>query len=904
MAAFSGTPNSDVIFGGAGSDFIDGKEGDDILRGGNGQNSLFGGNGNDLIDGGDDGDFINAGDGNDATRGGKGNDVIFTGNGNDAALGEAGDDFIDTGAGDDVIDSDSAFRIFGLADGNTLVSFDPSTPGVTNNIAVQGLDGTLVGIDLRTADGQLYGLTTSHQIYRINPLTGTSTWVSTLSTPLLPGEVINGFDFNPTPDRLRIVTNQRNLRINVDTGMVNTDTPLSYAMGDVNAGKSPSPVAAAYTNNFPPSPFTNRPTTLYVLDANQDVLAVQGGVNFPANPGSPNAGVLTTIGSLGVDIKNAGFEVTTLPNGIQTAVFVADSTLYSVDLVTGKATNIGKIGDGTLNLRGLAVSIAPDGSPGGNDQIFAGDGNDLINSGGGNDLIDTGAGNDVAIAGAGHDRLFGRAGNDVLQGDAGDDEIQGGEGDDVLDGGEGKDRLFGQWGNDNLRGGAGNDEIDGGEGADSLLGEAGNDILRGGAGADSIDGDAFLRFFALGANNTLISAEPTQLAQPKVLQITGLAAGVSLVGLDRRPANNLLYAAGSDNSLYTLDFFTGAATKVSSLNTPFFSAGDSLVGVGLDFNPVPDRLRLVDAGDRNFRINVDTGMVADNNAMMPGVQPDAALAYVAGDVNFGKNPNIVAVAYNNNVAGATTTTLFGIDATTDTLVRFDAPNAGTLVTIGSLGVDFQDNANFDILTNFTGETNIAVALSGNTLFQIDLTTGRASSLGSLGIGSQVYSGFAIALVPDPTAPADDQIFGGANNDFLSGNFGQDLIFGEEGNDVILGGAGDDQVFGGSGADVFVFQSIRPYQAVDFGVDRIGDFNLAEDKISLSQTSFGKLSAESVDFVANDALARGSTRSLVYSQGSGTLFFNPDGGVLGFAGGGAFATINGNPQLTTSQLLFV
>jgi Ca2+-binding RTX toxin-like protein len=876
MAAFSGTPNSDVIFGGQDNDFIDG---------------------------GDQADFINAGDGNDGVRGGKGNDVIFTGNGNDAALGEAGDDFIDTGAGDDVIDSDSAFQIFVLADNNILVSFDPNTPGVTQNIAITGLTGNLIGIDVRTADNQIYGLTTANQIYLIDPIQRTAKLVSTLNVPLQSGEVVTGFDFNPTPDRLRLITNQRNLRANIRTGEVNTDTPVAYNPNDPNAGKTPNIVGAAYTNNFPPSPFNNRPTTLYVLDANQDTLAVQGGVNFPLNPGSPNAGVLQTIGKLGVDIQDAGFEITTLPNGVQTAVYVANSTLYSVDLQSGKSTNIGKIGDGSLKLRGLAIRIGSDVSPGGQDQIFAGDGNDLINSGGGNDFIDAGAGNDIVIAGLGNDRLFGRSGNDVLQGDAGNDEIQGGDGDDILDGGDGLDILFGELGNDNLRGGYGNDVIDGGDGNDSLLGEAGNDILRGGAGSDSIDGDAFLRFYALGTNNTLIAAEPAQTFQPQVLQISGLGAGVSLVGLDRRPVDNQLYAFGSDNSIYTLDFLTGAATKVSTLNTPFFNAGDSLAGVGLDFNPVPDRLRLVNGGDKNFRINVDTGMVADGNPGLPGFQPDGTLAYVSGDANFGQNPNIVAVAYSNNIAGATTTTLFGLDATRDTLVRFDSPNAGTLVTVGALGVDIQDNTNFDILSNFTGLTNIAVAVSGNTLLQIDLTTGRATPLGSLGDPSANYSGFTIALVPDPTAPSDDQIFGGLGNDFLNGNLGNDVIYGEDGNDLILGGPGDDLLFGGAGADSFIFQSIRPYQAMDFGVDRIGDFNPMEDKIVLSQTSFGKLTPDSVDFVANDDLARGSTKSIVYSQGSGTLFFNPDGGVPGFAGGGAFAQINGNPLLSTNQLVF-
>jgi Ca2+-binding RTX toxin-like protein len=940
MATFFGTTNADVIFGGNDSDFIDGGNGNDIIRGGNGSNALFGGAGNDLIDGGRDRDFINAGDGNDGVRGGSGNDAIFGGSGNDGLLGELGDDFVDGGTGDDVIDGDSVLRVLTLADKNTLITFDPNTPKDIQTIPVSGITGTLIGIDVRTADNQVYGLTTTNQLYTINAFTGQASLVSTLNIPFAAGEVITGFDFNPSPDRLRIVTNQRNLRINVDTGAVLVDTPVAFAANDPNANKTPSIVGAAYTNNFPPSPDPTRPNTLYVLDASQDVLAVQGAINFPTNPGSPNGGILTTIGSLGVDIKDAGFEITTLPNGVQTSFFIANSTFYSVDLQTGKATNVGQIGNGNLNVRGLAIAITPDPSqPGGNDQLFGGDGNDLIRAGGGNDFVDGGVGNDTVFGGDGRDRIFGRDGNDALQGESGDDELdggngndllagglgndtlrggsgidnlaggdgndslQGGDGDDILDGFTGSDTLLGDSGNDNLRGGSGNDVLDGGAGNDAILGEAGNDILRGGDGNDSVDGDAFLRFYALGANNTLLAIDPAQLAQPQTLQITGLPAGVSLTGIDRRPANNILYGVGSNNVLYTLDFFTGAATQVSALNTPFFNPGDSLAGVGVDFNPVPDRLRLVNGGDRNFRINVDTGAVADNNANLAGVQPDGTLAYLTGDVNAGQNPNIVAVAYNNNNPGVTSTTLFGIDATRDTLVSFDSPNAGTLKTIGALGFDVQENASFDILTSATGDTNIAVLLNGSTLYQVDLATGQAAVIGAIGNGSQTLNGFAIALVPDPTAPSDDQIFGGNGNDVLSGNLGNDTIYGESGNDTIIGGPGNDLLFGGDGADSFVFQSIRPYQAADFGLDRIGDFRATEDKLVLSQTSFGTLSADQLDFVANDTLARGSTRAIVYSQSSGTLFFNADAATPGFGSGGAFAQLVGNPQLTANNFVF-
>jgi hypothetical protein len=84
-----------------------------------------------------------------------------------------------------------------------------------------------------------------------------------------------------------------------------------------------------------------------------------------------------------------------------------------------------------------------------------------------------------------------------------------------------------------------------------------------------------------------------------------------------------------------------------------------------------------------------------------------------------------------------------------------------IFNFGSLGFDVRVNASFDILTSLTGDTNVGVLVDGNTAYQIDLTTGQATRLGSL--GTQLLKGFAIALVPDLTASGDDQLFGGNGN---------------------------------------------------------------------------------------------------------------------------------------------
>jgi len=231
--------------------------------------------------------------------------------------------------------------------------------------------------------------------------------------------------------------------------------------------------------------------------------------------------------------------------------------------------------------------------------------------------------------------------------------------------------------------------------------------------------------------------------------ITGLQTGESLIGIDYRPSTSGLFGVGTSNRVYSIDTVTGVATSVSS--TPF---SPGLVGntFGIDFNPVPDLIRVVSNAGQNARLSPVTGQQAANS-------PDASLAFAAGDVNFGHPPNIAAVAYSNNVAGATSTTLYGIDPLLNVLVRqgslnFQAgnpntpisPNSGQLFTIGSLGVTLGTNlVGFDIFTQNGVDT--AFATAGSNLYNINLDSGAATLIGRVGDGSTLRG---VAAVPEPT----------------------------------------------------------------------------------------------------------------------------------------------------------
>src|SRR5215475_7131038 len=158
---------------------------------------------------------------------------------------------------------------------------------------------------------------------------------------------------------------------------------------------------------------------------------------------------------------------------------------------------------------------------------------------------------------------------------------------------------------------------------------------------------------AVTVNNTLLNFNP---GAPGMVnssrRITGLAGGEDVVGIDFRPANGQLYALTSANRLYTINPSNAFATPVGAP----FAPGLNGVSFGFDFNPVPDKIRLVSNADQNLRLNPNNGAI---------VGMDGTLAFAAGDPNAGQDPNIVGSAYTNNFAGSTSTTLYGIDSKLD-----------------------------------------------------------------------------------------------------------------------------------------------------------------------------------------------------------------------------------------------
>ncbi|RZK97484.1 MAG: DUF4394 domain-containing protein, partial [Hymenobacter sp.] len=132
---------------------------------------------------------------------------------------------------------------YGADADNNFVAFNPSAPQTQVVKPFTGLQSgeRVVGLDMRPLNGQLYGLGSTNRLYTINLASGAATAVGT--TPLALTGTNFGFDFNPTVDRIRMVSDAGvNLRVNPADGVAVVD-------GVLNPG-TPSISAAAYTNNF------------------------------------------------------------------------------------------------------------------------------------------------------------------------------------------------------------------------------------------------------------------------------------------------------------------------------------------------------------------------------------------------------------------------------------------------------------------------------------------------------------------------------------------------------------------------------------------------------------------------------------------------------------------------------
>ena len=235
----------------------------------------------------------------------------------------------------------SAQTVAALVGDDTLVHVDAAAGKAVKTVKVTGVSGKLLGIDVRPADGMLYGVASDGSVVMIDPQSGAATVKSKLDT-MLPNGVMATIDFNPAADRLRIIgSDGTNLRANVDDGKVTKDGMLKFADADQMKGKTPKVVAGAYTNSMKGA----KETALFDIDATGAVL----------KQAPPNDGVLNTVGMMGMASETVAFDIASDGQGGNSAWAMVGSKLYKVDLVSGKGTESGAIQGVSGTVRDIAI---------------------------------------------------------------------------------------------------------------------------------------------------------------------------------------------------------------------------------------------------------------------------------------------------------------------------------------------------------------------------------------------------------------------------------------------------------------------------------------------------------------------------------------------------------------------
>lgn len=215
---------------------------------------------------------------------------------------------------------------------------------------------------------------------------------------------------------------------------------------------------------------------------------------------------------------------------------------------------------------------------------------------------------------------------------------------------------------------------------------------------------------------------PTQATSKPVI---GLAPGDNLRGIDYRPADGELYGVainGDTTTTYRIDPDRGLATKVGSAVVENTGSAGSY---GMDFNPVSDRLRVVNnlpsdgagGNSNNFRLRPDDGSLA-------GVDTDL-------DFTGSGGAPAVGLAHDQNTPGAAQTTTYAVLSGGDGLARIGgingapSPLLGAVQNVGPLGVDTSNQAELDISEK--GEAYAMLTAGGAPrLYRANLTTGAVT----------------------------------------------------------------------------------------------------------------------------------------------------------------------------------
>ena len=573
------------------------------------------------------------------------------------------------------------------------------------------------------------------------------------------------------------------------------------------------------------------------------------GIYLPSDrSGNPNilmnAGSISTTSdgeSYGVSLEVSGSAASVINTGTIIGRVGIHAHAAGTNMQGLSVTNTGLIkGTGIGGSGGIAI-IGADLSA--NTIINRGEIGGAIILGMGNDLYD---GRGGTVTGS----IWLSGGNDTAFGGAGSEAFWLGEGINFVDGGDGIDtlhfhspayvelsitgeqqtsatsrdtirnieNLVGSEGDDFFVGNRENNVLDGAGGNDWLDGGLGNDTLNGGNGMDVLVDDDGSNSLSGGAGDDY-------------LQVRSSGSNT----LDGGSGDDGLYSYGNGN-----DVLIGGAGQDTlhggdGIDVAVFSGRFS--DYVIDFTP--------DAG--GFITIRDTRAAGDGIDLLRDLEylqfTDRTIALTAPTNSAPTSVSLSATSVGGNApVGTVIGTLSGVDPDGDPLGYHLVSNPGN---------------HFRIHGN---QLLVDRALTGETRFEIVV---RASDPH----GASIDRTFAIDVTAGLVA-ASTRSFS------LKGGKAADVLTGGRGNDYLNGGLGNDKLTGGAGRDTFAFST----KLGPGNVDRIVDFNHADDTIRLSKAIFGKLQKGSLskDAFWIGAKAHDKSDRIIFNEKTGALYYDADG----------------------------
>jgi Ca2+-binding RTX toxin-like protein len=627
--------------------------------------------------------------------------------------------------------------------------------------------------------------------------------------------------------------------------------------------------------------------TLYGGAGNDTILGGQG--NDILDGGSGND---TMSGQAGIDIFRGGA-------GVDTVDYSRESPFQ---LLVNLATNVASGGTGSgdtfhsiENLIGSDDRIDRFIGTAAANHFWGQGGGDYFNGGGGNDILDGGRDGDIIYGEAGNDTIIGGSGQDYLDGGSGIDTVvyagspsgvtidlahgtaSGGDGDgpgttvgrgttirhDILAGFE---NAVGSSFDDHLIGNAQANVLSGGAGDDTLTGGRGADRLNGGAGSDTADyADATsgvrLRLGGGSAGDTYISIE--NLAGSAFAdRLTGNGAANVLTG---QGGADRIDGGGGDDTLLGDFAYQGDAPP-----RPGMGSGYATLGADATNNSIATAFDI----SNNFSLTDD---------------PDIFDSTTILHTTVNATGNGLGGYYKINLTAGTVITI-DIDHIADPDVHDSFVRL--LDSNGNVVTENDDGGGDPGSTNGRDSSTILVVQETGTYYILEGSwTPDAPGSGwteAVPAGSTYELNVSVEFPPPPAQP---------------GVAGADTLLGGGGSDLLDGGLAADMLTGGAGQDSFRFST-----ALGAGnIDRITDFNVANDSILLDNLIFTEVGGDGAlalgaFFRSAAGVAQDASDRIIYDTDSGGLSYDADG--TGTVAAIQFARLGTNLNLSAADFVVI